>query len=215
MKEIKLLICIPTGGSPRINFCTSLASLMGKVGSEGLPSIQGSALSIDMNTVSGCIIHRNREELVDNALQYDATHILFLDDDIEFKPEILDLLFSRDKEIVATNYLVKNSSFDRFVSVGFDGKQVPTTHESTGIEPVNYTGMGVCLIDTKVFKSMPKPWFLPGWDRTKNHYIGEDVVFSHNARQAGYETYLDHDASKMIKGHHGMFSWNWKDYLGE
>lgn len=211
-EEVRLLICIPTGGHPKINFCTSLASFMGRVGVEGLPSVKGSGLSIDMNTVTGCIIHANREELVDNAIRYNATHILFLDDDIEFKPEIVDLLFSRKQAIVATNYLVKTTKFDKFVAVGFDGKVIPTLQESTGIEPVNYTGMGVCLIDIKVFKDMPKPWFLPGWDKAQQHYVGEDVAFSYNARAVGYETYLDHDASKMILGHHGSFKWNWQDY---
>jgi hypothetical protein len=213
-EDIRLLVCVPTGGSPRINFCTSLASFMGLVGSEGLPSKRGCMLSVDMNTVVGCIIHRGREELVDNAIKYGATHILFLDDDIEFDPNVVDLLFSRNKEIVVTNYLVKNKTFDRFVAVDFDGKPISTLKESTGILPVMYSGFGVSLIQTKIFKDMPKPWFLPGWDNSQEHYIGEDVAFSINARKAGYQTFLDHDASKLIRGHHGMFSWNWKNYTG-
>ena len=51
---------------------------------------------------------------------------------------------------------------------------------------VDVTGMGCCLIDLKVFKDVPKPWFY--WESGDD--ISEDFYFLQLAKKYGYTTHV-------------------------
>lgn len=139
------------------------------------------------------------------------THLLFLDDDMQFDAGILDVLFSRRQPVVCVNYLIKTEAKDSFVAVGLKGNRVVTNEKSRGIVPVAYSGFGVSLFDLEVFKATPQPWFLPKFIPKENAYTTEDNPCYERIRDAGFKVYLDQDASKMVS-HLGGSSWNWKEY---
>jgi hypothetical protein len=72
-------------------------------------------------------------------------------------------------------------------------------------------GCGVMLISKQTLTSMPKPWFffelLP-----ENKLLGEDIYFCIKAKDAGIDTYIDHDLSQEI-GHVGNYTYGWHDIL--
>ena len=86
--------------------------------------------------------------------------------------------------------------------------RIETTAESGGLEPVDYMGFGLCLIETRVFADIPKPWFLNRY--IDGVYTTEDLPFYWAAREAGYVAYVDQDASKRI-GHIGIHDYRWHD----
>jgi hypothetical protein len=43
--------------------------------------------------------------------------------------------------------------------------------------------------------------------------LGEDVYFCIKAKDAGFDTYLDHHLSNAI-GHVGSYTYSWNDYNG-
>lgn len=213
MNEIKVAIAIPTAGTCKMAFAYSLAGMISKVAAHGITTRPEASVEIKIDVVESSNWITNREQLVRRAIDGGMTHLLFLDDDMTFEPQILDVLLGRRQAIVCTNYLIKTEACDSFVAVGLDGKRVPTRATSTGLVPIAYSGFGVSLFDVSVFKSVPQPWFLPIFVPETSSYTTEDNPFYAAARAAGNTVYLDQDASKLVS-HMGGSVWNWSDYNG-
>lgn len=209
-KQFKLSIAIPTSGMVPMAFAYSLAALIGTLQSKGLPSCpEYTDISIDLDVLQSSIIHANRESLVERAIKNDFTHLLFLDDDMQFDPNIVDLLASRRKDVVVTNYMIKRDDKVDFVAVDLLGHRVPTKKESSGLCKVSYSGFGVSLFNLDVFKNTPKPWFLPEYD-IKDGYSSEDNACLSRISRAGFPVFLDQDASKLVS-HCGQKMWSYGD----
>ena len=208
---IKLVIAIPTAGTVKMGFAYSLAGLIGYISANAIPSRPEATLEVKMDVVESSVIHTNREKLVRRAIDTGMTHLMFLDDDMVFEPNILDVMLGRRQPVVCTNYLIKTDACDSFVAVGLKDKRVTTTEKSRGIVPIAYSGFGVSVFEIEVFKNTPQPWFLPKFIPEDNGYTTEDNPFYERVRNAGYKVYLDQDASKLVS-HLGGSSWNWKEY---
>ena len=61
----------------------------------------------DFRTLAGSGISSNREQLINDFLETDFTHVLFIDEDTAFDPEVLSILMSRSKQIVGANYMMR------------------------------------------------------------------------------------------------------------
>lgn len=210
MTDIRLVIAVPTAGTVRMGFAYSIAGLIARVAAEGIPTRPESVIAIRMDVVESSVIHSNREALCKRAIGADMTHLLFLDDDMIFEPQALDIMLGRRQQVVCTNYLIKTDNPD-FVAVGLNGRRLPTLPESTGIQPIAYSGFGVSLFEVEVFKRTPQPWFLPKFIPESDTYTTEDNPFYERVRDAGHQVYLDHDASKLVS-HLGTKAWNWKEF---
>ncbi len=211
---MRLLIGIPTAGGVGVDFALSLVELVTHVYTRGLPSRPNEVLRAEIATEVGANWIANREKLARRALDERWTHLLFLDDDMTFEPEILDVLASRRQPIVVTNYLMKTPERDTFVAVGLDGARVATTRQNSGLQSIAYSGFGVSLFETKVFRDTPQPWFAPDFLPEKSTYSTEDYPFFRRAREAGFDVLLDQDASKLVS-HCGAGVWDWTDYTPE
>ena len=211
MTDIRLIIAVPTAGTCRMGFCYSVAGLVAGVAARGIPSRPEASIDIKMDVVESSNWITNREQLVRRAVDNGMTHLLFLDDDMTFEPDVLNVMLGRRQPVVVTNYLIKTEECDSFVAVGLNGQRVPTLAKSTGMEPIAYSGFGVSLFDLDVFRKIPQPWFLPEFIADSSSYTTEDNPCYAKIRDAGYPVYLDHDASKMV-AHVGNAAWIWKDY---
>lgn len=209
MTEIKLTIAIPTAGMVPMGFAYSLAGLIAKLAAHGCPTRPECTVDARIDLVESSVIHTNREQLVRRAIDAGRTHLLFLDDDMTFEPQVLDILMGRRQQIVAVNYCIKTLP-PEFVAVGLDGCRVPTTESSTGLLPIAYTGFGVSLFDLEVFKATPQPWFAPVFDPASSSYTTEDNPCYRRMREAGFTVHLDQDASKLVT-HIGRRGWSWRD----
>ena len=121
-------------------------------------------------------------------------------------------MLGRRQPIVVTNYLIKTEDWctnPLFVAVDLNDKRVPLTDQSTGLQPVAYSGFGASVIDVDVFRKIERPMFMPEYNRETGKYTTEDNPFFKRAREAGYPVYVDHDASKLVR-HIGQSVWNWK-----
>lgn len=210
MSEIRLAVCVPTAGTVNAWFAYSLASLMMYGNSlRRRPEAEFMAITLFMQETS--VIHSNREKLIEQALAWGATHIMFLDDDMVFGPEVLSIMLGRRHPMVACNYPKRGWPIS-FTAIKPEGNGcIVTDKESTGLEEAAYTGFGVSLIAREVFEKTPKPWFLPLYLPESNTYTTEDNPFCIRVREQGFKVYVDHDASKLI-GHRGMHSYEWNQY---
>lgn len=204
-------MCIPTRGEFEVGTAFDLAVMCAydarfRTGHQSL------------YTVAGTLIFDQREKLADTALNEGADYILWIDADMRFPKNSLEVLLKRDKPIVgvnATTRAVPVRPTAKNLSIDHKKKENTWTpivsKDKQGIEKVTAIGCGVMLVKREVFENTPRPWFwfeqLPG-----GKLLGEDVYFCVKANDAGYDTYLDHDLSNMI-GHVGRYTFGWHDFI--
>ena len=61
-------------------------------------------LSTTLHFNMGSEVAMQRQQLVDQALDTSCTHIMWIDSDMKFPPDTLQILLSYKKDIVAGNY---------------------------------------------------------------------------------------------------------------
>lgn len=208
--DIRVMVSIPTAGMVPAMFAYSVAGMVARFAADQVPTVPEASISMILRMVESSNWITNREKLGKMALDEDATHILTLDDDMTFDPRVLEVLLGRRQDVVLTNYLIKSLPPKDFVAVDLNGRRLPTTARSTGIQPIQYSGFGVGLIKTDVLRKVPRPWFLPKYNAEQFEYTTEDMPFFEKVREAGFMVYVDHDASKMV-GHIGRKTWFWDE----
>ena len=205
---MKVAICVPCRDTVMTGFAFDLAKLCAY---EGVTRCaKGGSLLIYQ--VPGTLIFNQRERLADEALKDGADAILWIDSDMRFPKDALQILLSRKLPIVGVNATTR-----RFpvlpTALDYDQETKDlvkvTSKDKTGLEQVLGLGFGMVLIRKEVFQKVEKPWFW--FEQTdKGGTIGEDIYFCVKAFDKGFKTVLDHDLSKHIR-HIGTYEYGWDD----
>lgn len=210
-ETIKLVIAHPTAGSNVAGFTSSVMGLVAYVAAGKIKSRPEATLLVSQDTHESSVIHSNREALIRRAIENETTHVLFLDNDMVFEPQVLDMLLRWRQPVVAVNYVIKSWPVKDFVAVGLDGRRIATRADSTGLQEIAYSGFGVSLFETRVFKALKPPIFIPEYVPEMNTYTTEDNPCYRKIREAGFPCFIDHDASKLVS-HVGLFSYRWDQW---
>lgn len=186
--ETKLVVAVPTlEYARRASFYDHLTQLR-------IPANSARCSSHGQSPANG------RNLMIQQALDFGATHILFIDDDIAFLPDLFEKLIAHDKDIVSALYLMRNYPHKPIIfdTVLEDArcKWRYLKDGDKGLIEVVGMGLGACLIKTDVFKNMEKPWIRLG-ELDKDNW-NDDIGFFHRARAAGYKLYCDLDT---VVGH--------------
>lgn len=138
---------------------------------------------------------RNRNMMIRQALDMDATHIFFVDDDVICPPDTLMKLLAHDKDIVTGLYLMRNYPHKPII---FDKANPDGTclwhylkPGESGLVEIVAAGLGACLIKTDVFRKMEEPWIRLG-ELEKDHWC-DDIGFFRRVREADIKMYCDLD----------------------
>ena len=166
---------------------------------------QGTKYGVERHAVSigsghSCL-SMGRQEALATAKKHNFTHVLFIDDDMIFAPNLLQSLIGRKKQIVGANAMTKDKYKSTFVVRGMDGERLSSKNK-TGIEEVTRHGMGVMLVDLTILDKVPVPHFEVVW--RDGSYVSEDNYFCDKLREHGIKIYTDHDAAQQI-GHVGDY----------
>ncbi len=147
--------------------------------------------------ISGQSIAQNRNLIVEQAITLGSTHVMFIDDDVICKPDIIYKLLEHRKEIVTALQLKRN--FPHFPLI-FDERVNETEANhfqlkelDSGLKRIYSAGLGCVLIDINVFRNMEKPWFRLG--EFKPDQMSEDTGFFKRADLAGVVSYVDLDCT--------------------
>ena len=209
--ELRVIVSVPTAGVVPIGFAASLVGLFSYIAANHIKTMPEASLTVAIDLAASSNWITNREQLARRAVDKNYTHMLVLDDDMVFAPNILDIMMGRRQSIVCTNYLIKTDppAKSPFVAVSLEGERIPTKRGDTGLVPIAYSGFGVSLFEVEVLRKVPQPWFMPDFSPEKSEYTTEDNPFYRKAREAGFKVYLDQDASQLVS-HIGQYAWNWE-----
>ena len=208
---MRIAVCVPCRDSVLAGFAFDMARMCAYEAKRGVNDIQ-------LLQMPGTLIFTQREKLVDEALEWGADYVLWVDSDMRFPANTIEIMLARNVPILGVNATTRrepvmptamNLKLDRSDN---EVKQVWTKIESRGkkgIEQVTAVGFGVTLIKTDVFKKLPKPWHDVIWTGHGN-VIGEDVSFCVKCLEQDIPVFVDHELSMHI-GHIGTKTFGWDD----
>jgi len=163
--------------------------------------------TVTVSTCAGTYIADQRNDLAQLAIEQDMSHILWLDSDMRFPKDTIFQLLARDKPIVGANYCTRVPPH-KFVAHIAPEHPLKTFDDSIGIEPVAWLGFGCVLTQVDVFKNIDYPWFAIHYSEESNDFMGEDISFCRQAILSGYEIFVDHDLTKLVR-HSGRMEYNY------
>lgn len=208
-KDKLVLVCIPIHRQPELRTIESLQQ-----------TIAASDCKVGFYwRIGDGLISRVRNDLgrlFIEKKEYD--YLMWIDDDIVWTPKdkLIDLLISRNKDIVGGVYPVRDGSCrpairtlelqKRFDKKKFD-KQIVKVPKNKVFE-IEYLSTGFMLITRKcvedVYKKHPYP-FQPYFP--KGEYLSEDWAFCHRAKDLGYTVWAD---TTFELGHIGNYIYKLK-----
>lgn len=157
-------------------------------------------LIADLLMIQSCDIASSRMWLVHEARKRNATHLLFVDSDMLFPPSALKQLLGHNKDIIGVEYNKRKFPLETVTAYLPDVEKSET-------EPfkVSIAGTGLMLIKLSVFDDpkLDKNWFSFGRNAEGQNVIGEDGWFCLNARNAGYDIFVDPSIKVLHLGEYG------------
>ena len=203
---MRFAICIPARGQMEVATAFDLAAMVGYM-------VKTTKHDIDIYTAAGTLIFDQRNQLVRTSLEAKCDYIVFIDADMRFPKDTIMRLLKHDKEIIGVNATTRTEPVmptAKKLNIGADGSctWLPIYSNSfSGISKADGIGCGVMMIKSSVFKKLEEPFFyfeqLPN-----NKILGEDIYFCIKAKDAGIDTWVDHDLSMEIK-HIGQYTYSW------
>jgi hypothetical protein len=186
---MKLAICVPARDTVHAGFAKALANLAAQLQKDGID------YEILINL--GSVIPQQRNTLVQEAQQINATHTLWLDSDMYFPASTVNQLLKHKKPIVAATYSTRVKPLRSVAFVDRNDLDIRLT-SNAGLHEVFGVGMGCMLVDIEVYRYVQRPWFQYLYNRDTQDLSGEDIWFCQCARDAGYEIYVDADLSNNV-----------------
>ena len=186
--RLKIVVCIPLSWAyvPRRFFLNFIGIMQDtqKKGIELIPLTNQSA-----------ILDKNRDDLVEAALKYDANYMLWLDADQIYPNDVVDkLLKHMNGRLVVGGVAPRRDDgapliYD-FVETDGEFACVPSQKVlNRGLVEVDSMGFGGIMINPKVFEKIPFPRFKM-WATSKT-YVGEDIEFFRQCKLKGIKVYCD------------------------
>ncbi len=232
LRKQKILVCTPCyGGVVSHTYLTSMWNLA-NIGNYY-------AIAIGLQIIGGdSLVTRARNSLVSDFLKTDATHLMFIDADIEFDPMDVYRIVSTDKDIVAGSYPIKKlflnqisegiknktldvndvSSIEKHISnyvihaqnpVEIAEKRTETIEVINGLAEVFEVGTGFMSIKREVFEKM-----IQAYPQIK-YYDDKELSLPKEKRikYSFFDTIIDEDGRYLSEDY--AFCKRWRDLGGK
>ena len=181
MKIKKLLIGIPSIDYQHTEFVKSLTGLIMKLKDDGIP--------FDIDIEAGTLVYLARNRIACKAINEGYSHVLWLDADMVFTPDVLDDLMFSGKPFVTG---IAHSRRPGYASCLFSDLDINhlTRFEQYPSNTFEVEGCGFAcvLIETEILKAVQMEsgsCFLPMKE------YGEDLAFCIRAKRLGYKIYAE------------------------
>lgn len=197
----RVLVAVPCGDMVHAGFAYDLSRML------AYSVAMDDDLLVAPAMIRGTVLPSQRHVLVRDALEGDFTHILWLDSDMRFPKNTLLRLLAHEKSVVAVNYTTRRVPIVPLARSVEDETPMFFTEGQTGLVQAKTAGLGVCLMETAVFRNMAPPWFAIGYNREHGVYAGEDIyLFTRMHDELRVPLFIDVDLSRTIS-HIGEFEY--------
>lgn len=205
---MKLLIAIPALDFMHTEFVASLLGLTKRLTEDGIRH--------EVRIESGTLVYLAREKLANRAVDPDNcyTHVLWLDSDMVFTPDLLDSLMFSGKEFVSGICHGRRRPFFSclFSEITPSVKLVEEYPKDTF--EIAACGFGAVLMTVgllaDVQRNNPGKCFMP------TDLFGEDVAFCHRCTLLGHKLYAEPSARLGHIGHIAIYPGDeekWKEEI--
>lgn len=199
-KDARISVCVPCRDMVHAAFAFDLARMLRHAGAMGLDVLPHFCM--------GTLIVNQRESLVGMAKDAGSTHILWLDSDMMFPHDTLQVLLRHDQPIVAANYATRQYPHKTVAYTELHDWSSYLVHDGepiSGLLEVEAIGMGCMLTSMEVIDAMALPRFQTTYVPESGDHMGEDFYFCQKARELGYKIWVDDTLSRDI-GHLGTMA---------
>ena len=189
---MKLLIGVPTLDYVLADFMRCLIALIGRLNADGV--------EFDVDIESGTLVYFARERIANKAINEGYTHVLWLDSDMIFKPELLDDLMFSGKPFVSGIYHARRPGYASCIFKAIDpNKMVEHWNDEYPRETFEIAGcgFGCVLIETEILRAVNHNF---GTCFTPILNMGEDLAFCQRAHDLGHKIYCE---PSVVLGHVG------------
>jgi len=156
-------------------------------------------------TVGNVLTPIARQRIAELAIDEGMDYLFFVDDDMICPIDLFEKLYKHQKDIVGALAFTRfaphkpviynlTEGTDEITKQPYYISQAVLNYPKDSLVECDAVGFGAVLIDCKVFRELPKPWFAAATG------AGEDIQFCFDARKAGFKVYMD-TATKL--GHLG------------
>lgn len=163
------IVILTPGDSIRAEYVKSLVDTMNFLNEEGVTYKWGNS--------QGSLVGWVRNRVYQQVRTIDFTKLVWIDSDISWDVKEFAAIISSDKDIISGLYLNSNREP---VGLPLD----PNKKIGHDIIEMDWVGFGFLCITKDVVNALAEPFICDG-------QYGEDVSFSINARNAGFNIWLD------------------------
>lgn len=207
----KIMICCP-GNNFSIRFVSSITKLLSHLHSKNIEYKFCTTFSRNIyETRNKCLLGNPSGDK--NQLPFDGeeySHILWIDDDINFTTDDFDLLYDSNKDVISGFYIMADGKQYAAVKIwdeqffsknGYFQFMTPDDIKD-GKNPtrVEYIGFGFLLIKNGIFEQIDYPWFEPTYLQINDaeDFSMEDVTFCLKCKDKSIPVFAH---PKVIVGH--------------
>lgn len=149
----------------------------------------------DITILSGMPFDHARNVAVQQALDGNFNHIMFLDDDVMPPPDAYHKLSSYGYDIISGLYHRRQNPIYPVAMIKTDkGYGWVSEYTKGSVIEVDLVGAGCLLIHRTVLEKMKKPWFewlIDRDDLKEGEKVSEDFDFCIKAKKLGYRIIID------------------------
>lgn len=201
------------------------------------PEIQTDGLMIELRNrgyavkmLYNCMyLDKSRSYLATKALSDGYDELMWIDSDMVFNPDEIEVLRAHDLPMVCGLYPMKSKT-GGLASKLLGSCKTLTFGPEGGLTEIRYAATGFLYTKREVYTRIKDkfnlpictgddygdivPYFYPmiAYDGSSYSYMGEDISFCERARQCGYKIYAD---TTIRLAHIGKYRYSWEDIPGE
>lgn len=189
LKKYSVCIITPCGGySVPVKFTKSVVNMVAYSWMCGLKVYQMGMTERMVVDWARNDLARTVKEKINEYTGEKFTHILWLDDDHTFNPDLAVKLIDHDEDMVSALYFGRTSPHYPVVYVkdpNKDYEHFPLVETPNALFQCDAIGFGAMLMKRDVLDRVPEPWFTLDWR------CGEDIAFCMQAKKHGVKIFCD------------------------
>ena len=179
---MKLMVAVPTTDYVHAEFVRCLGQMCIELAENGT--------EVDLQVQSGTLVYIARNWLARRAIDRGFTHVLWLDSDMSFSPNIVDDLLFCGKDMVCGAFVSRRPPYGPCVYSDISDPGKMKQVESFGTEPFRVDGCGFAtvLTTTQLLKDV---WTKFDTCFRPTEKYGEDLAFCDRVKQIGGEIWCE------------------------